>query len=559
MKARTKKTKPKKEKGKTMGGFWFWVFGGLLCVLVGSIMTWHINRPFVGLHSLGQAHFAWVARSHVKYGLGYTKGLNTFAVGDPPAEKPSWYLDHPQLGGLLDAAGMAVLGVNVWSVRVLHALGTIATLLVFLKLLRRLLDPMPALLAGLLFCLFPLTGYFGTYNMWLYPLVFWAFWCYLVLIGGLKDGPKPSKFHKWTLAVALFLGLQLTWEGFFWALAIGVHYVFRCIRRRQFPDKVLLAILIVAPLSSLVLDFAIMAAGHGWDYQRIADLYKWRAGAGEMQEHEWGKWFAKFWEFAVMNFSWPVLILAVGYLTVGQFFAFTPPGQKRDRGRKTEAPRRFPHLWLFLLPAIFQLFLLKGTLWHHHYWERPLIPLIAVAAAMGITVVADILTKIHSLLAKISTIALVGVIAIWSWKGLTHYYSIRHFSPAKVKLFEMLNKQIQPDQALLSFESFIFDQHRAKKAGYRPEVAWYLDREVVSVTNVEEIQKHAQTGRFRYYLMPATHYDRRAVPYLTALSKQLEQRYGKPRSIQGDPGGPSKAPMLPYLIFDLSSNSPGSR
>ena len=33
-----------------------------------------ITRPYYGLHSWGSANRAWNARSHVKYGLGYTKG-----------------------------------------------------------------------------------------------------------------------------------------------------------------------------------------------------------------------------------------------------------------------------------------------------------------------------------------------------------------------------------------------------------------------------------------------------------------------------------------------------
>ncbi len=43
-----------------------------------------ITQPFYGLHSWDLADRAWAARSHLKYGLGYTKGLRTLVVGDPP-------------------------------------------------------------------------------------------------------------------------------------------------------------------------------------------------------------------------------------------------------------------------------------------------------------------------------------------------------------------------------------------------------------------------------------------------------------------------------------------
>jgi len=535
------------EEKDTLNGY-FWVFGGLLCILLISIMAQDIDRPFIGLHSLGHAHDAWVARTHLNYGLGYTKGFNTFAVGHPPAENPSRHLDHPQLFALFDAAAMAVFGVNEWALRTAGIMMAVVSLVIFLKILKALVDHQTAILAALLFAIFPLTGYFGV-GRWMFPLSLWAIWCYLVLIRALKDGPEAIRFHKWALAISLFLILQLGWEGFFYALGIGVHYVFRCIRRKQLPDKVLLGILIIVPLSSLALNFVVMAAGRGWDFQRIVELYKWRAGRGEMAEFDWGKWFARFWEFAVMNFTLAVLILAIGYFTLGQLYVFA---SKDSKGEKTIASRRFPQFWLFLLPGVFQLFLLRGTLWMHHYWERPLAPFIAIAAAQGIFVIADILTKIRPLLAKISTAVLVLIITISCAIGLNYYRNISHFSLAKVKLFKMLNERIPPDKGLLSFESLIFDQHSAKQSSYRQEIAWYLDREIVQARTVSEIEKQAKTGRFPYYLMPGTYYDREMSAYLAKLSNELQQRY-KMTYIPPDPGGPGQAPMLPYFIFELSS------
>lgn len=530
-------------KDKTNGSFW--LFGGLLCVLLASIMGRDINRPFIGLHSWGQAHEPWVTRVHLKYGLGYTKGLITWAVGDPPAEKPSRYLDHPQLSILIDAAFMGVLGIHDWSLRVVNAGMTMVALLLLLKILRGLLDEKTALLAGLFFVLYPLTGYFGVGSL-LYPLVFLAFWCYLVLIDGLRAGPQPSARHKWGLALGLFFALQMSWEGFFFALGIGVHYVARCIWRRQFPDIALLAILVAAPLSSLALDFVILASARGWDFKTLFDLYKWRAGSAEVAKHDWGKWFAQLWEHAATNFSLPVLIIAIIYLTFGQLFVWTAVTAKRA---SATVKRRFPHFCLFLLPAVLQLFLLKGALWKHQTWERPLAMPVAMAAALGIMMLGEQLAKIRPKLAKIATAVLVAIITISCAKGLNYYYSISHFSPARVKLFKMLNQRIPPDNMLLSFETQKVEQHEAKGSHYRPEIAWYLDREVIQATSLADIQKQAQTGRFPYYLIPAHQ-------QLAPLINQLRQRY-KFESVPADPGGPRKAPMLPYLLFDLRSKAPG--
>ena len=539
----------------------FWFCAGLLAILLASILSRDITRPFCGLHSWADAHGPWAARVHLKYGLTYTKGFSTRAVGYPPVEKPFRYLDHPQLPALLNAAAMAVLGIHNWSLRVVNVTATIITLLLFLKILHRLLDDKTAILAGLFFCLFPIIGYFGV-NLWLYPFTLWAIWNYLVIIKSLNNAPEPRKIHKIFLAFSLFMMLQLSWEGFFFALAIGIHYICRCIYHRTFPQKSILAILIIAPLSSLALDFIIMAAGYGWNYQKIIDLYKWRAGSGEMKEHIWSAWFAKFWEFAVFNFTLLILITAIVYLTFGQLFVFMANTAKNTA---SAISRRFPQFWLFFMPPVFQLFLLKGCLWRHQTWERPFCFPIAIAAALGVMLLVDILKKANKYLAYAAMITLVVLSSIYCAIGTNFYYGMRWQSPAKIKMLEMLKQKIPPDKYLLSFENFIVNQHPAKGAFYRPEVAWHLDRNIVPAQTLTEIQQQAKTEKFPCYLIPATnYYNRKVADYLAQLIKQLQQRYKIEEYIPNDPGETRdgkfyKASMTPYFIFDLTGKAGDSK
>ena len=75
-------------------GFWLCVAGVVflwVCLRVFDFTlippAYHgllLTQPFCGLHSWDLADRAWAARSHLKYGLGYTKGLRTLVVGDPP-------------------------------------------------------------------------------------------------------------------------------------------------------------------------------------------------------------------------------------------------------------------------------------------------------------------------------------------------------------------------------------------------------------------------------------------------------------------------------------------
>lgn len=550
----------------------FWICVLLLSILLIAIMARDIKKPLTELHSWGRAHDAWVARSHVKYGLTYTKGFDTFAVGYPPPEKPTRYLDHPILFTLINAAAMTVLGTNEWSLRVMNIISTIVAMLIFLKILRHLVDDITALLAGLFFCLFPLIAFFGV-NMWLYPLVFLAFFCYLALIGALKDTP-PKKWHKPLLALALFFAIQMTWEGFFFAMALGIHYVCHCIRRKKLTDKHLLAILAISPFASLALNFVILAAGQSWELHRLFELAKIRATSGEMQNLKWGHWFARFLEHALTNFSLPVLLATILFLTLGQIYA------AYQKGKSLSYSLKFPHFWLFFMPPLFQLTLLRGTLWPHQYWERPMAPLLAIATALSIIILFDILKKFNFILSIITPAALTILLCASCWLGIDYYYGLKWENPKRMEMFKLLNTKIPPDKTLLSFDPLTVDQFPGvKAASYRPEIAWYLDREIVEsgknfiylnpqrnlAVNIkkalDDIENKEKTGKYPYYLVPLAYSEinraagrKTPVVNMQQFLNELARRYKVDSQYEYIPWVTKKVPWTEYVPWIYKMN-----
>ena len=494
---------------------------------------------------------------------------------------------------LLDSAALVLLGVNEWALRVMNIICTIITLFLFLKILRHLFDDITALLAGLFFCLFPLTAFFGV-NMWLYPLAFLAFWCYLAIIGALRDVTE-KKWHKIVLAAAIFLAIQMTWEGFFFAMALGVHYVCLCIKRRKKPDWILFSILAIAPFASLALDFTILAAGQNWDFKRLFELARIRSTSGELGSLTWSMWFGRFLEHALTNFSLPVLIAVLFSITFGQIYAAL--NKKISRLYTL----RFNQFWLFVMPAFFQLVLLRGTLYPHQYWERPMVLGMAVGTALAIMVIFDILKKYNFFASIIASAAITILLCAGCIYGINYYYGIRWENPTRMKMFKDLNSKIPTGMALLSVEPLTVDQFPGiKAASYRPEIAWYLDREIVpcgeqfveinsrnsAVINIpkflDDIAQKAKTGRFKYYMVPAlfsvvrnqTEYP---VTNLKQVIDELSKRYKIDSENEYIPWESRKVPwtqfvlwiytlnpraqqetfyrrgMLPTVIFDLSS------
>ena len=75
-----------------------------------------ITRSYSGLHSDAQGSRAWAARSHAKYGLGYTKGYRTLALGDPPPVQAQRDVSHLPAETWIAALGMKLFAPHDWSV-----------------------------------------------------------------------------------------------------------------------------------------------------------------------------------------------------------------------------------------------------------------------------------------------------------------------------------------------------------------------------------------------------------------------------------------------------------
>ena len=271
-----------------------------------------------------------------------------------------------------------------------------------------------------------------------------------------------------------------------------------------------------------------------------------------MREFLWGAWLKTLWVFAKTNFTLPILITAILYLTVGQLIVF---GFKRTSSDEVMPSRRFPQFWLFLMIPVFQLFILRGCLWRHQTWEMPLGPFIAIAAALGVMLLCDIVGRFHQRLAVVCTLVVVGIFVVFCVIGTNYYFAIRWQAPTKIRMFKKFNEKIPADKSLLSYEDFIVNQHKSKGGFYRPEIAWYLDREIVVARTPQEVEKYAKTGEYPYYLVPKA---RDLLPLINSLA----QRY-KLQEVLGEEGERTRngkfyrAGMYSYFIFDLQSNGPG--
>ena len=488
----------------------------------------YITRPYYGLHSWAQASGAWAARSHAKYGLGYTKGSSTLVVGDPPPENPTHYVSHPSAGGLISSLGILVFGTHDWSIGLFHLMLGIPITFLILMFLRKIYGSVTSLIAVFFLAIFPLCAYFGYSNM-LVVLSLWAFYRYLHIAGRLPEPAALRRRHYWELALAVFFTIQFGWTGTFVIFTIGLHYVVCCLFRRQKFNTSLFMSLLVPGLLSLGLNFIVMAGGYDWQIDKIFQLYKWRSTTGERQTHNWHDWAAKVYDFAKTNFTGPILILILSYLLyliIGNLIILISVDKQRTKYKEVQEsplPYQFRHLWFFLLPGIFLLSTLKALVWEHQYWQRPFALFVALGASLSILLIYDLFKRINLLLGKIVIFLLLMLAFILCNQGLADYRGVRWQSPRTIELFKKLNQMIPPGQALLTFKDFSIKQNEAKPAFYRPEYAWYLDREMVVAHTMAEVREKAQTGQFPYYFIPATDQP----PYRLYVEKNAREQLRK--------------------------------
>jgi hypothetical protein len=155
-------------------------------------------------------------------------------------------------------------------------------------------------------------------------------------------------------------------------------------------------------------------------------------------------------------------------------------------------------------------------------------------------------------------------------------------------MFQRLRQMIPADQALLSFESYMTDQHASKGAFYRPEIAFYLDRDIVQPATPEEIfekitametsdpreawhraakflvdriEVKRREGRYPLYLIPGS------IPIasdqavnLGLVIEELKRNYRLVGTIPAYyPTDPMQAGSPEYYIFDLSTTTGGTQ
>lgn len=270
----------------------------------------HLTRPFLRQHESVGTEISKHARNHLKFGLGKTYGLKLDVsgprlepYGDP---RKYFYANHPPVPALLMAGVFAVAGVSEAAYRVPLILFSLAAVVLFRFIARRLLPAPADRAATLMFAFLPGFAYYSVVTCLqvtaltgiLSGLLFYLRW---------RDSGS-WKDYAGILASILFAGF-CSWPGYYLAPALVAAHV----RSGQPRTRAVLALLgwNVAIFGLYLLQLRIASPpdldpirkllGAGLDRASLQGLPLLGYARGELRE-------------LVLMFTAPILALAAGWV-----------------------------------------------------------------------------------------------------------------------------------------------------------------------------------------------------------------------------------------------------
>jgi hypothetical protein len=511
-----------------------WSAARAAVVIAAAILLGHgITAPFIGWHELNSAMYAQFARSHVQYGLGYTKLYCTWGATAAPPAVPDRYLNHPPLICLWTAVPLVVFGDHEWAARLVPIAATLGSVALLMRIVTALGTPLLGVLAGFFFATLPLTAYFGRMIDHVAPVQFFSL---LMLHGylqwaGLYPGVRRSRLGAVWYVTGAVLGLGTGWAAVLPAFLLCAWHLLRVVRGTAEAPPV--AWLAGAPAVALALVGLHILAGAGWDLTMLPALLAGRSLGGVGGAQSWPDWFAVQWVHFTRNFTLPGALAAIACAAVLVARLVRPV----EGERAPEFPLRgalAAAVGLTGMQGLLYVALFKNAAWFHDYWQFFLAPFVAASLA-SLTVLAG--KAAHARAPRLAPVVL-GVLMLlpvpWTIRSLAFYAAQRQPFAEHVEALRRLH-------ALVPGRVPVWVSRRWTTASetigsfvsrrMNPVVAYYADRPLFYSRDVPEVEEN-RPGCAAYLL---TRRD-------TAWARELEAALS--RSYPAVPVGPDHVIFL---------------
>jgi hypothetical protein len=514
---------------------WYAAARAAVVIVAALLLCRGITAPFVGWHELNSAMYAQHARSHIQYGLGYTKLYCTWGATAAPPAVPDRYLNHPPLICLWTAVPLVVLGDHEWAARLVPIAATLGSVALLMRIVTRLGTPLIGVLSGFFFATLPLTAYFGRMIDHVAPVQFFSLLMlhgYLQWAGLYPGGSRRGLGALW-YATGAVLGIGTGWAAVLPAFLLCAWHALRVLRGSG--EGELLPWLAGAPAAALAAVVLHILAGSGWDLNMLPALLAGRSLGGVGGAQTWPDWFSVQWVHFTRNFTLPGAVAAIACAAVLVARLVRPPRGERARllplcGDLAVA------VGLTGLHGLLYVALFKNAAWFHDYWQFFLGPFVAVSLA-SLTALAFAAVRPRApRLAPVVVGALMLLPVPWTAASLAFYAAQRQPFAEHVEALRRLRELVPGrDPVWVSRRWNTASETIGSFVSRRPNpvVAYYADRPLLYSRDVREVEEN-RPGCAAYLL---TRRD-------TAWARELEAALA--RSYPAVPVGPD------HVIFLLT-------
>lgn len=194
----------------------------VLLLLSFTILSYQIDKPFIGHHDWNSVVYSNIARNYLRYGLLQTKLGQVRNHDQAPSQEFNFLTHYPPLFPLLIALSFKFFGISETSARLIPLTASLGMVFLIYLIGKELYSREVGFTAGILAAIVPLFVYFGklpVHETVVPAFSLLSFWGYV----------KFVNTHQKKFALPIFAGLVLggliNWTGYYIAIPTTLHYL----------------------------------------------------------------------------------------------------------------------------------------------------------------------------------------------------------------------------------------------------------------------------------------------------------------------------------------------
>lgn len=342
-----------------------------ILILAALILSYKIDKPFIGHHDWNSVVYSQVARNYLKFGLWQTKFGQVGNGGIILPSEFSYITHYPPLLSLFIAFSFFLFGVGEWQTRIIPIFANLGMVYFFFLLVKNLWDKKIAALAAVFIIFSPIFIYFGKLTVHETVIPFFSLFSLYFYYRWTKNYSQKNYFF---LVLGIIAGELIGWPAYYLPPLLCFHRFFFYKKHKE-NKKIYLLI----PLSFLTFFLFLVHLFLLTGKLPIQDLwqiflFRFHSGQG-----------AQIWQFNFKDYLLQEARMMVIYFTrITAIFSLIFLLLLFNCFRKKKLTSRDSYLLILLVYGFLHIFIFRNLAFIHDYMIYYALPFMALSASLGL-------------------------------------------------------------------------------------------------------------------------------------------------------------------------------